>query len=598
MNLSAAMPSGSAILVNPVQYMAQQREQALYWRTDTRWNATGAFMAYQLLCTRLNIEFNPKLLAYRYTDSEQLMNLAADASADELEEIRHYCFQRDSKRRFANELVKARESLFQLGDRRLCDPSISRGARVVFENRADRAPNRSLVLFGDEFSADSVNLLTGMLAETYAEVHFVWGAAIDYDYVDLVKPEVVITQGSEIQLFDSPTTSIDCHQLASESLQSLNSLVASNEGSRLSTAIPEVLSSGVSGSKPYLATSNVILPSERYTLDRPNLVQEHAHVPDAVSTMTSNDVVLHDIPGGKLYFTGRAFWLHDGNGNEVIKHAIPAGRKRPCWWRRKKKLNGTALFLASSEGAHCYYHWMLETLPKLGMLEREGISIDSIDYFIIRKITDDWQLQTLAALGIDKSRIIQTAGHFHWRADRLLHIDLNIGINLKMPKFIPQWIKHIYPTPPTTKPRIKLYITRPRGVRRRIANEKEIIPLLEQAGFTIMAMEGLSVADQAALMSRVDVIMSPHGGALSNMVFCRPGTSVVELFSEHVFPYYYGLAAICGHRYHAILENPIQDYPRLVDSKVAQSFADEQHKTVSSNLRVCPMALNALLETL
>jgi capsular polysaccharide biosynthesis protein len=111
-----------------------------------------------------------------------------------------------------------------------------------------------------------------------------------------------------------------------------------------------------------------------------------------------------------------------------------------------------------------------------------------------------------------------------------------------------------------------------------------------------MAMEGLSVAEQAALLARTDVLMSPHGGALTNMVFCKPGITVVEMFSRHVFPYYYGLAANCGHQYHAILENPEEDYPRLINSAAAQSFADSQHETAGLSFDVSVDAIRAVLK--
>ena len=57
-------------------------------------------------------------------------------------------------------------------------------------------------------------------------------------------------------------------------------------------------------------------------------------------------------------------------------------------------------------------------------------------------------------------------------------------------------------------------------------------------------------------------------------MFCRPGTRVVELLSRHVYPYYYGLAACCGHVYHAVLESPAEDYPRLVNHRIAQRYGD------------------------
>ena len=179
-------------------------------------------------------------------------------------------------------------------------------------------------------------------------------------------------------------------------------------------------------------------------------------------------------------------------------------------------------------------------------------------------------------------------------------MDLNCGINLKMPRFVPLWARHLFPVDATGRERLRLYLARPTGVRRGVANEAELRPVLEAAGIEPVVMDGRSVREQALLMARADVVVAPHGGALTNTVFCRPGTRVVELLSRHVYPYYYGLAHACGHVYHAVLENPAEDYPRLVSHRVAQSFAGDEHQraTAGRAFEVPPEALARTLEAL
>ncbi|MFT5044537.1 MAG: capsular polysaccharide biosynthesis protein, partial [Porticoccaceae bacterium] len=114
------------------------------------------------------------------------------------------------------------------------------------------------------------------------------------------------------------------------------------------------------------------------------------------------------------------------------------------------------------------------------------------------------------------------------------------------------------------------------------------------------AMEGMSVTEQAALLSRADALMAPHGGALTNMVFCKPGIPVIELMSRHVYPYYYGLSGLCSHRYHAIMEDPAADYPRLVNHRIAQAHADPelQWRTQNESFSVDLGAIEQMLEKL
>lgn len=593
LKLLSAHKSTLACLLDPSAYLLRQKgSYPLFWKSDTRWSPWSAYMTCQLLCSTLKVEINKQLLGYPFDECSQQMNLDNDSWPVDPEQIRTYRYWLRSKRRFANELVLLRESALSPNDTLLSQAEFSEGAHAVFENHHETAVNRSVVIFGDEQSADNRTLLTGMLAETFSEVHFVWAAGIDYDYIELVRPDVVITQGSELQLLDRPVTNVNMKALASRSMQNIQLVLTTDTYRHNATRKAEQGNhEKVEGS----FRTTLILPTECYALDAPGMVQAHEDVANAETVMVSNEVVLHEVENAQVFFNGPSHWVHDSRDREVLRDNIPHSQKRANRWRRGKVLKGTTMLLATSPGAHCYYHWMLEILPKLGMLEREGVSLSSIDRFLVRQITGDWQLETLARFGIDETRIVETLKQPNWRCEKLLHIDLNCGINLKMHRFIPQWMKHVFPAAVTNEPRIKLYITRPSGVRRGIANEYEILPLLKAAGFTIMAMEGLTVAEQASVLARTEVLMSPHGGALTNMVFCRPGITVVELFSRHVFPYYYGLAANCHHHYHAILEDPEQDYPRLVNSAVAQSFAETQHETAGLSFDVSVDAIKAVL---
>ena len=584
-------------LLDSSAYLLRQKVNfPIFWKNDTRWTPWAAYMTYQMLCGQLSVKSNPQLLGYAHTEVSQAMNLDDDTRSAVGDSVRHYRFARYSRIRYQNPLAQARTRLFSPNDAALSRNSLGQGAVSVFENRHADATPLSVVIFGDANSADDRSLLTGMLAETFAEVHFVWATGIDRDYVNRVKPDIVMTQVSEMQLLQLPAETLRVDSLATQSLQHLALQQSGRSAQDVETESPSLESCNTHGNEFH--DSRVLLASEQYDLEPPNLVQDHPSCDAAETRMHTNEVTLTEVRKATVYFDGPSWLVHDGKKQEVLRHAMLDEKKAFGLFTRRQTLSGTSLLLATSAGAHCYYHWMLEILPKLGLLEREGITLSSIDHFLVRKITGDWQRQTLLRFGIDESRIVETERQPHYRCDHLLHIDLNCGINLKMHRFIPQWMKHLYPANVDDKPRLKLYVTRPAGVRRGIRNEEELLPLLHQAGFTTVAMEGLSVAEQAALLSRADVFMSPHGGALTNMVFCRPGIQVVELFSRHVFPYYYGLAANCGHRYHAILENPAEDYERLVSGRIAQRFADTQHTTAELSFDAPVKAVEKLLQQL
>ncbi len=55
-------------------------------------------------------------------------------------------------------------------------------------------------------------------------------------------------------------------------------------------------------------------------------------------------------------------------------------------------------------------------------------------------------------------------------------------------------------------------------------------------------------------MAVSEAIVAPHGGGLSNLVFCRPGTKVIEIFSpELVAGYFWKLSNQLGLDYYYVL---------------------------------------------
>jgi len=76
----------------------------------------------------------------------------------------------------------------------------------------------------------------------------------------------------------------------------------------------------------------------------------------------------------------------------------------------------------------------------------------------------------------------------------------------------------------------RLYISRNDAVLRRVTNEAEIVAMLDRYGFEPVESGRMLFEEQVRLFASAGIIVAPHGAGLANLMFCRPGTKVLEFF--------------------------------------------------------------------
>jgi len=104
----------------------------------------------------------------------------------------------------------------------------------------------------------------------------------------------------------------------------------------------------------------------------------------------------------------------------------------------------------------------------------------------------------------------------------------------------------------------RIYIRR--AGRRRVSNEAELIALLNDYQFTIINDEPRTIAEQVAIYSNASFILGPHGASFTNLIWCKPGTALFELFSpKYVVDYFLYLSAWAGLRYAATYSGALDD---------------------------------------
>lgn len=105
---------------------------------------------------------------------------------------------------------------------------------------------------------------------------------------------------------------------------------------------------------------------------------------------------------------------------------------------------------------------------------------------------------------------------------------------------------------------------------RKVVNEEQFMQVLVRLGFELVTFESMSVFEQAALMAEAEIVVAPHGAGLANLVFCSPGTKVIELFSPaYVNVCYWILSNQCNLEYYYLMgENKVN----LDDENLSQGI--------------------------
>jgi capsular polysaccharide biosynthesis protein len=121
----------------------------------------------------------------------------------------------------------------------------------------------------------------------------------------------------------------------------------------------------------------------------------------------------------------------------------------------------------------------------------------------------------------------------------------------------------------------KVYISRAKALRRKVANEQEVIALLKQFGYEIHCMEDLTFTDQVKLMMQSSHLVSIHGAGLTNMLFMQEGSQILELYLDpyryNKIPFsksYFRLAGILNHNYYYLFSDPVGNNNTIYDADI------------------------------
>ncbi|HEX4870677.1 MAG TPA: glycosyltransferase family 61 protein [Nevskiaceae bacterium] len=218
-------------------------------------------------------------------------------------------------------------------------------------------------------------------------------------------------------------------------------------------------------------------------------------------------------------------------------------RRRPAIDRRYQeaiddpatpRLPGLSVVIERST-ARNYFHWMTEQLPRFHRL-RAVEAETAIDRILV--LGSAWEelsfvresVATFFPQYLDRIHPLHTAA----RCEHALYFDQpRDERKSRLCSSIDHWLEALVGPcsadgPP---PGRLLYVSRRDARTRLLLDESAWCEQLATLGFEVVTLAGLPVTAQQQLFSSARCVISAHGANLTNIMFCRPGTQVVELMT-------------------------------------------------------------------
>lgn len=195
-----------------------------------------------------------------------------------------------------------------------------------------------------------------------------------------------------------------------------------------------------------------------------------------------------------------------------------------------------------------YFHWMVETAPKIKQLRNFEQKTGADVTIIVPKNAPPFVRETLSLLNWSPYKICtgdisiyniqnlilpsypgRTESEFDWLRDKIL-----TGVRREQ----------------RTEDNVEdnVYVSREGAISRRVVNEDEVMEVLSKYGFKRYLLENRTLAENVRLFNGANVVVGPHGAGLTDILFAEDCT-LVELFGARLNKAYENLSETLGVRY-------------------------------------------------
>jgi len=203
------------------------------------------------------------------------------------------------------------------------------------------------------------------------------------------------------------------------------------------------------------------------------------------------------------------------------------------------------------------YAWMFEGVARLWGLEQRAAA--AALPLVVPDSLDRDRLELLQRLGVGDERLLPLAEDRMLRCRELWLSALPILGDWASPMAV-QYLRRKFLgllREPCGRRR-RLYISRRDCDTRHLANENELLPLIEAKGFEVVRRENLSLLELLAAFSEAEAILAADDDALACLVVAPQGARVGTIASKGIYrPRAYCVSAQIGHAFTYLQAEPV-----------------------------------------
>lgn len=234
------------------------------------------------------------------------------------------------------------------------------------------------------------------------------------------------------------------------------------------------------------------------------------------------------------------------------------------YFPKKRRIKGKVLCLCTTGAESNYYTFHLKLIQRIGFALKAGFQLSDFDFILINDSNKKFQNELLEMHGVSKSKVISVREGDFFSFDDLIVPEVGLQSLIGF-----DYLREKYQINNLVSPKRRIYASRSRAKWMKIVDEKFLIPILEKYNVDIIFLENYSVAEQIELFKDTELLITPHGAGLANVVFMKEGSLVIEIMNRnriHV-----------GYHAYSVLNNLKYAYVR-VDS-VDNEFSNGKEST-------------------